>query len=85
MVLCCNSSISCYFESMLYKSNQIVFCLQICRKGSFLNRSKAALAQISARSKVALNPAGPTNSKNFIFQVMTPDEAHGKSEVIVFS
>ncbi|XP_041353626.1 claspin-like [Gigantopelta aegis] len=62
------------------KSPVKVFKPSIARKGSFLTRSKAALAQISARSKVTVNPTGPTNSKNFIFQVVSPDKVQDKSE-----
>ncbi|XP_006817049.1 claspin-like [Saccoglossus kowalevskii] len=42
------------------------------RRGSFLCRSKKDLEKIAAMAKPVANPSGPKNSRNFVFQALSP-------------
>ncbi|XP_067680680.1 claspin-like [Haliotis asinina] len=45
------------------------------RKGSFLTRGKEALAKIAERTKSGVNPNATRHSKNFVFQVVSPEKS----------
>ncbi|KAL5008064.1 hypothetical protein ScPMuIL_013645 [Solemya velum] len=56
------------------------------KKGSFLSRSKASLAKIAERTKGGTaNPGGPRNSRNFVFQVLSPEKKDQKDDCEVCS
>ena len=48
--------------------------------GSFLSRSKDALAKIAEMTRPISNPTGPRNSRNFVFSTVEKDEGEENSE-----
>lgn len=55
------------------------------KKGSFLGRNKESLAKIAELTKTSINPTGVRNSRNFVFQVISPDKDTNKQVSIVVS
>lgn len=55
------------------------------KKGSFLGRNKESLAKIAELTKTSINPTGVRNSRNFVFQVISPDKDTNKQVSIVIS
>ncbi|XP_062592652.1 claspin-like [Saccostrea cucullata] len=52
------------------------------KKGSFLGRNKETLAKIAELTKTTVNPTGPRNSRNFVFQVISPDKDTNKQNAV---
>ncbi|XP_050404155.2 claspin [Patella vulgata] len=48
--------------------------LKSTKRGSFLNRSKEALAKIAIHTKAKMNPNATKHSRNFVFQVISPEK-----------
>lgn len=55
------------------------------KKGSFLGRNKESLAKIAELTKTSINPTGVRNSRNFVFQVISPDKDTNKQVSVVIS
>lgn len=55
------------------------------KKGSFLGRNKESLAKIAELTKPSINPTGVRNSRNFVFQVISPDKDTNKQVSIIIS
>lgn len=73
----CKNFIFAYFARLPQYSNlvsSLFFFLQMQKKGSFLGRNKETLARIAELTKTSVNPTGPRNSRNFVFQVITQDK-----------
>lgn len=60
-------------------------CCQMQKKGSFLGRNKESLAKIAELTKTSINPTGVRNSRNFVFQVISPDKDTNKQVSVVIS
>lgn len=71
---------------LLYQRvNVIDSCCQMQKKGSFLGRNKESLAKIAELTKTSINPTGVRNSRNFVFQVISPDKDTNKQVSVVIS
>ncbi|XP_061173504.1 claspin-like [Saccostrea echinata] len=59
-----------------------IFKSAMQKKGSFLGRNKETLAKIAELTKTTVNPTGPRNSRNFVFQVISPDKDTNKQNAV---
>ncbi|KAK6181569.1 hypothetical protein SNE40_009396 [Patella caerulea] len=55
--------------------------LKTTKRGSFLNRSKEALAKIAVHTKAKMNPNATKHSRNFVFQVISPEKEKSEPQL----
>lgn len=65
-------------ENTSQMTSTAIFKPPMQKKGSFLGRNKESLAKIAELTKTSINPTGVRNSRNFVFQVISPDKDTNK-------